>query len=323
MFEDKTTWQSTREGFGEALLELGENHPEVVVLTCDLTESTRANLFAEKFPERLFNFGIAEQNMMSVATGMALTGLVPFVCTYGVFSSGRCWEQLRMACYMNLHMIIEGAHAGLLVGPDGASHQATEDLAVTRVIPNLTVICPCDSIEAKKATLAAYEHKGPVYLRLGREPIPVLGENLAGFEIGETIGYDFSSNRQKSDVLIISCGISLYNSFMAQDELKKENIETCILNCHTIKPLDKTIIDFVKVCDAVVTVEEHQVIGGLGSAVAELLSQNYPVPIEMVGIKDKFGQSGQPMELIEYYNLGKDDIVKAVKRVLERKKNGR
>jgi len=317
---DKKTWLSSREGFGEALVELGEKHPEVVVLTADLTESTRANLFREKFPDRFFNYGVAEQNMMSAAAGMSLTGLVPFVCTYGIFASGRCWEQLRMLCHDNCHVIIEGGHAGLLVGPDGASHQATEDLAITRVIPNLTVICPCDSIEAKKATLAAYEHKGPVYLRLGREPIPVITDEDTRFEIGYCESYIINVPR-KDTVLVIACGSSVYSSILAYEELKNKGIDIYVINCHTIKPLDLYISIEARDCKGVVTVEEHQAYGGLGSAVAEMLSQNYPVPIEMVGIKDQFGQSGQPMELIEHYNLGVDAIIKAVKRVLERKKN--
>ena len=316
---DKKTWLSSREGFGEALIELGEKHPEVVVLTADLTESTRANLFREKFPDRFFNFGVAEQNMMSAAAGMSLTGLVPFVCTYGVFASGRCWEQLRMLCHDNCHVIIEGGHAGLLVGPDGASHQATEDLAITRVIPNLTVICPCDSIEAKKATLAAYERKGPVYLRLGREPIPVITDVKTKFKIGECNFIEHITWMQ--DVTIVATGSSVFQAILAQRKLTNEHIYTTILNCHTIKPLGVNILTQVRQSNTIVTVEEHQVYGGLGSAVAETLSQNYPVPIEMVGIKDQFGQSGQPMELIEHYNLGVDAIIKAVRRVLERKKN--
>ena len=317
MFDDKSKWRSSREGFGEALVELGEAHPEVVVLTCDLTESTRCKDFAERFPDRFFQFGVAEQNMMCAAAGMSLAGLVPFVCTYGVFSAGRCWEQLRLSmCYSNCHVIVEGAHAGLLVGPDGASHQATEDLATTRVIPNLTVICPCDAVEAKKATLAAYDLDGPVYIRVGREPIPVVTDERTAFEIGE-VNVPFSNGT--CDAVIIACGSEVFQAMLAGEQLRAEGIDVAVLNSHTIKPFDAGIVDVVKEVKAIVTAEEHQVIGGLGSAVAELLSRECPVWIEMVGIKDQFGQSGQPMELIEHYGLGKQSILEAVKRVLERK----
>lgn len=319
MFDDKTKWQSSREGFGEALLELGEQHDNVVVLTCDLSESVRVKQFAEKFPDRFFNFGVAEQNMMSVAAGMATSGLVPFVCTYGVFSAGRCWEQLRLNSYMNLHIIIEGAHAGLLVGPDGATHQATEDLATTRVIPNLTVICPCDSVEAKKATLAAYDRRGPVYLRLGREPIPVIRKEDKEWDTYNIGMNNTFTHTHQPHVTVIACGSMVYKSLLAQYKLGGEHIYIDVIDCHTIKPLGGGIMMSIYKSNAVVTVEEHQIYGGLGSAVAELMSKTYPVPIEMVGIKDKFGQSGQPMELIEHYGLGVDAIVKAVKRVLERK----
>jgi transketolase len=313
MFDDRSTWRSSREGFGEALVELGSYLSGVVVLSGDLTESTRAGMFREKFPDRFFQFGVAEQNMMCAAAGMSLVDLVPFVCTYGVFSAGRCWDQLRLSvCYSNCHVIIEGAHAGLLVGPDGASHQATEDIATTRVLPNLTVICPCDAIEAYKATKAAYYIDGPVYIRVGREPIPVVTKYNTPFEIGKSIAFG-----DGTDVLIVTCGAELFQSLLAQRELRGVGIK--VMNCHTIKPLDEDIAIEAKKFGAVVTVEEHQIFGGLGGAVAEAVSNLSPVPIEMVGIRDIFGQSGQPMDLIEHYNLGKNAIIQAVERVMERK----
>lgn len=316
MYDNKNDWKGSREGFGDALVHLGKANPKVVVLTGDLTGSVRADAFKKKFPNRFFQFGVAEQNMMCAAAGMSLVGLVPFVCTYGIFSSGRCWEQLRLSvCYSNCNVKIEGTHAGLLVGPDGASHQATEDIAITRVIPNLTVIVPCDSIEAKKATLAAAAIKGPVYLRLGREPIPVITTKKTPFRIGKA-----NIMTTGKDVVIIACGAEVHQALLAAKELQFQGIQATVVNIHTTKPIDKkVIIAQAKKTGAVVTVEEHQVIGGLGSAVAEVLAKNYPVPIEMIGIQDEFGTSGHPMELIKKYNLYYTDIVKGVLKVLKRR----
>ena len=317
MNNNKEDWQGSREGFGEALVELGEANPRVVVLTCDLTNSVRAEAFKNKFPDRFFQFGVAEQNMMGIAAGMSLTGYIPYVCTYGIFSSGRCWEQLRLSvCYSNCNVKVEGAHSGLLVGPDGASHQATEDIATTRVIPNLRVVVPCDTVEARKAAIAAADVQGPVYIRLGREPIPVITNEKTPFNLGKALIL-----REGKDVTVVACGVEVSQSLLAAEEMEKEGISVGVVNLHTIKPIDReTLIKLAKETGAVVTAEVHQVSGGLGSAVAEVLSENYPVPIEMVGIRDKFGVSGPPWELLKHFGLTSDDIKEAVKKVIARKK---
>jgi len=318
MDKDKKNWRGTREGFGEGLVILGERNPKVVVLCADLTKSTRANLFKERFPDRFFEFGVAEQNMMGVAAGFSLAGYIPYVCTYGVFSAGRCWEQLRISiCYSNCNVKIEGAHSGLLVGPDGATHQATEDIAATRVIPNLKVVVPADSIEAKKATIAAADIPGPVYIRVGREPTPIVTNENSPFIFGKA-----NVIREGKDVAIIACGVEVSEALLAAEEMEeKERTDICVVNLHTIKPIDEeTIINVARKIGAIVTAEEHQVFGGLGGAVAEVLSKNYPVPIEMVGIRDKFGESGRPRQLLEEFGLTSSGIIRAVRKVLERKR---
>ncbi|MCL5071606.1 MAG: transketolase family protein [Actinobacteria bacterium] len=314
---NKKTWKATREGYGGALLELGNKNPNIVILTADLTESTRSQAFKNKYPERFFQFGVAEQNMMSAAAGMSLCGLIPFVNTYGVFSSGRCWDQLRVSvCYSNCNVKIEGAHAGLMVGPDGASHQALEDIALTSVLPNLTVISPVDSMEARKATIAAANIRGPVYLRLSREPTPILTDESTPFNIGKA-----NIIKNGKDVAVIATGSEVFLSLIAANELENENISVCVINMHTIKPLDeKLLMQTAKKTGAIVTAEEHQIHGGLGSAVAEVLAQNYPVPMEMIGVRDSFGESGEPWELIEHFGLGVKSIKKAIKKVLKNKK---
>ena len=317
MDKDKKNWRGTREGFGEGLVILGERNPKVVVLCADLTKSTRANLFRERFPDRFFEFGVAEQNMMGVAAGLSLAGYIPYVCTYGVFSAGRCWEQLRTSvCYNNCNVKIEGAHSGLLVGPDGATHQATEDIAATRVIPNLKVVVPADSIEAKKTTIAAADIPGPVYIRVGREPTPIVTNEDSPFIFGKA-----DIIREGKDVAVIACGVEVSEALLAAKEMEKEGIDACVVNLHTIKPIDEeAIINIARKTGAIVTAEEHQVFAGLGGAVAEVLSKNYPVPIEMVGIRDKFGESGQPYELLEEFGLTSSGIMRAVRKVLERKR---
>jgi len=316
MDKNKESWKGSREGFGEALVKLGETNPKVVVLTCDLTNSIRAEAFQKKFPDRFFQFGVAEQNMMSIAAGMSLSGYIPYVCTYAVFSAGRCWEQLRMSvCYSNCNVKIQGGHAGILVGPDGASHQATEDIGAVRVIPNLKVVVPCDAIEARKATIAAADISGPVYIRVGREPIPVITTEETPFNFGKA-----NILREGKDVTVIACGVEVSQSLLAAEELEKEGISVGVLNLHTIKPIDnETIVKLAKETGAIVTAEEHQVTGGLGGAVAEVLSQNCPVPIEMVGIKDRFGVSGPGWELMKHFGLTSNEIKKAIKKVLARK----
>lgn len=316
MNKNKENWKGSREGFGEALVKLGETNPKVVVLTCDLTNSIRAEDFKKKFPDRFFQFGVAEQNMMSIAAGMSLSGYIPYVCTYAVFSAGRCWEQLRLSvCYSNCNVKIQGGHAGILVGPDGASHQATEDIGAIRVIPNLKIVVPCDTIEARKATIAAADIPGPVYIRVGREPIPVITTEETPFNFGKA-----NVLREGKDVTVIACGVEVYESLLAAGEMEKEGVSVGVVNLHTIKPIDnETITKLAKETGAIVTAEEHQVTGGLGGAVAEVLSQKYPVPIEMVGIKDKFGVSGPGWELMKHFGLTSNEIVKAIKKVLARK----
>ena len=316
MDKNKENWKGSREGFGEGLVKLGETNPKVVVLCCDLTNSTRVEAFKKRFPDRFFQFGVAEQNMMAIAVGMSLTGYIPYVCTYGVFSAGRCWEQLRLSvCYTNCNVKVEGAHAGILVGPDGASHQATEDIAITRVLPNLKVVVPCDAIEARKATIASADIPGPVYIRLGREPIPIITTEETPFTLGKA-----NIMREGKDVTVIACGVEVSEALQAAEELEKEGIKVGVVNLHTIKPIDKeTIVKLAKETGAVVTAEEHQVFGGLGGAVAEVLSQEYPVPIEMVGIKDSFGISGPPWELMKHFGLTSNNIKEVIKKVLSRK----
>jgi transketolase len=316
MSKNKENWRGSRDGFGEALVKLGEINPNVVVLTCDLSDSTRAEVFRKKFPDRFFQFGVAEQNMMSIAAGMSLSGYIPYVCTYAVFSTGRCWEQLRMSvCYSNCNVKIEGSHSGVQTGADGASHQATEDIAITRVIPNLKVVVPCDAIEARKATISAVDIPGPVYIRVGREPIPVITTEETPFNFGEALVL-----REGKDVTVIACGIEVHESLLAAEEMEKERISVGVVNLHTIKPVDEeTIVELAKKTGAVVTAEEHQVTGGLGGAVAEVLSRRSPVPIEMVGLKDKFGVSGPAWELMKHFGLDSNGIIEAIRKVLARK----
>ena len=307
----------TRDGYGKALVELGEKNPNVVVLTGDLSESTRSNWFQEKFPERFIEVGVAEQNMMGIAAGLALSGKIPFVSSYATFNPGRNWDQLRVSvCYSMANVKVAGAHAGISVGPDGATHQALEDIAMVRALPNLVVVVPCDMIETRKATLAiAQEVKGPAYIRFGREKTSLFTTEETPFKLGRAEVF-----RDGSDVAIIGSGILVYNALLATEELAKEGIHCMVVNNHTIKPIDrKTLREAAKKCGAVVTVEEHQINGGAGSAVMEVLAEEYPVPVERVGVLDTFGESGQPAELIEKYGMGKDAIIKAVKKVLKRK----
>lgn len=316
--KEKLEQAPTRNGYGEGLVKAGEKNPNVVVLCADLTESTRSEAFAKKFPERFVEMGVAEQNMASVASGLAAIGKVPFISSYAMFSPGRNWEQIRTTiCYNERHVIIAGAHAGVSVGPDGATHQAIEDIAITRVIPNMTVIVPCDAIEARKATIAAAQLQGAVYLRFAREKTPVFTTDETSFEVGRAeLFYD----TEKPEVAIIVCGPLVHNALLAARELEKEGIAARVINNHTVKPMDeKTIIQAAKDTGAVVTVEEHQINGGMGSAVAEVLARNFPVPMEFIGVKNRFGESGEPNELIEHFGMGVGHIKDAIKRVLQRK----
>lgn len=306
----------TRDGFGEGLVELGRQNQNVVVLTADLTGSTRANWFQEKYPQRFFGFGVSEQDMFGAAAGFALSGKIPFCCTFGVFASGRAWDQIRLSvAYMNLNVKIAGSHGGISVGQDGASHQALEEITLMRVLPRMTVIVPCDSIEAKKATIASCGHQGPVYLRLGREPFPVITDDKTPFNIGKA-----NILRNGPDAAIFACGIMVYESLTAAEVLEKDGINVTVVNLHTIKPIDKNIIiDLAKKTGCIVTAEEHLLAGGMGSAVSEVVSCEHPVPIRMIGIKDRFGESGKPPELMKFFGLTRDDIVRATKEVIKLK----
>lgn len=319
-----------RKGFGEGLLAVAEKDERVVGLCADLTDSTKMDLFKKKFPERFIEIGVAEQNLASVASGLAGAGKIPFISSYAVFSPGRNWEQIRTTiCYNNVPVKIAGSHAGVSVGPDGGSHQALEDIAITRVLPRMTVLTPCDAIEAKKATIEAIKIDGPVYIRLAREATPIITTEETPFEIGEaqifyssqlTLKSDF--NEGKIDVGIIAIGALVFEAMRTAQELEKEGISVSVMNLGTVKPIDeKAVIDLAKEAGAIVTVEEHQIMGGMGSAVAEVLSVNFPIPIEFVGIKDVFGQSGTPDELLSHYSLKSKNIREAVMNVLKRKKS--
>lgn len=308
----------TRNGFGEALLQLGEHNKDVVALTGDLAESTRVLDFAKKYPDRFIECGVAEQNMMGVAAGLALAGKTPFVASYATFSPGRSWDQLRVSvAYSMANVKVAGSHTGLSVGPDGATHQALEDIAIVRTLPNMTVIVPCDSIEARKTTLALGGTLGPAYFRLSREKTPVMTTEESPFSVGKATVF-----KEGSDVALIASGPILYNGLMAALELEKLGINVLVINNHTIKPIDvETIVWAAKLTGAVVTLEEHQVMGGAGSAVAEVLAQHHPVPIEMVGMQDSFGESGEPNQLMKKFHMDTESIKAAIKKVLTRKVN--
>jgi len=311
-----------RKGFGEGLVIAGEADKQVVGLCADLTESTQMHLFKGKFPERFVEIGVAEQNLVTVASGMAAMGKIPFVSSYAVFSPGRNWEQIRTTvCYNNRPVKIAGSHAGVSVGPDGGSHQAIEDIAITRVLPRMVVISPCDAIEARKATIAAAKTSSPTYIRLAREKTPVMTTEDTPFEIGKARIF-FEPIAGKPDVAIIATGALVHKALVAAKDLEKEKIGAIVVNLSTIKPLDEeTILRVAKAAGAIVTVEEHQIAGGMGSAVTEYLSSAFPVPVERVGVNDAFGQSGKPEELIEHYGMGVTHIKAAAHKVIKRKAN--
>jgi transketolase len=315
-----------RKGFGEGLLKAGEADKRIVGLCADLTESTHMLAFKQKFPERFVEMGIAEQNLAALASGMAAMGKVPFITSYAMFSPGRNWEQIRTTiCYNNRPVKIAGSHAGVSVGPDGGTHQAIEDIAITRVIPRMVVISPCDVIEARKATIAASKTDSPTYIRLAREKTPVITTDETPFEIGKAqVVFDSRTSaddhNRKVDVGIIATGALLYKALKVARRLNQEGKKVVVVNLSTIKPLDEdTIIRIAHDAGAIVTVEEHQIAGGMGSAVAECLAKNFPVPIEFIGVRDEFGQSGTPDELIEHYGMGEKHIYQAVLKVLLRK----
>ncbi len=308
----------TRDGYGEGLVIVGEKNENIVVLTADLKESTRTNLFADKFPQRFIEVGVAEQALATVASGMANYGKIPFISSFAVFSPGRNWEQIRTTiCINNVPVKIVGSHAGVNVGPDGATHQMLEDIALMRVLPNMIVIAPCDSVETKKATIEAAGNGKPTYLRFAREKSPVMTTDDTPFKIGRA---EIFWEDKDPLVAIIACGPLVYEALRAAKELNKSKIGCLVINSHTIKPFDEqTIIKAAKLTGAIVVVEEHQVNGGLGGAVAEVLAKNFPVPMEFIGMPDCFGESGKPKELLEKYGMTAKDIVSAAKRVIKRK----
>ncbi|MFH1258415.1 MAG: transketolase family protein [Elusimicrobiota bacterium] len=309
--------KATRIGYGEGLVELGEKNERVVALSADVCGSTATNFFRDRFPKRYFSTGIAEQNMMTIAAGLALAGFIPYAASYSIFASGRAWDQIRnMICYCPCNVKIVGTHSGVTVGPDGATHQALEEIALMRVIPRMTVIVPADALEAKKATIAVGKLAGPVYLRVGREPSPIFTKEDSPFQIGKA-----QILREGNDAAIVACGLMVYESLLAGEILAEKGIQARVINLHTIKPIDKTtLITAAEECGAVVTAEEHQASGGLGGAVAEVLSENFPVPIKRIGVADRFGESGESLELLKHLNLTSLDIVLAVEQIIKFKK---
>ncbi len=308
----------TRYGFGHALRDLGEQNDKIVVLGGDITGSVMTSFFQEKFPERFFSIGIAEQNATTIAVGLALSGKIPFFASYSAFAAFRNSDQLRISvCYNNANVKIGGGHSGITVGPDGATHQSLEELSILRTLPNMTLVVPCDYLEAYKATKAIAEIYGPAYIRFGRSAVPMFTTEETPFELGKAQVF-----RDGDDVAIIACGLMVWEALKAAEELKeKYNINAMVINNSTIKPMDnQTIVEAAINCGCVVTAEEHQVHGGMGSAVAEILAKNYPVPIEFIGIKDRFGESGEPDELLDKFGLTSDEIIKASLTSIERKK---
>lgn len=318
LFKKDIDMVATRQGYGEGVVLAGEKDEQVVVLCADLTESTRSILFREKFPNRFVEIGVAEQALATVAAGMANYGKIPFISSYAAFSPGRNWEQIRTTIALNdVPVKIVGAHAGISVGPDGATHQMLEDIAIMRAMPNMIVISPTDSIQAKKATMEAAKNGKPTYIRLHREKTPVITTVDSPFKIGKA---DILWESKDPQVTIVATGPLVYKALKAAKELAKSKIESIVINVHTIKPLDEqVIIRSARTSGAVVSVEEHQVTGGLGGAIAELLVKNYPVPIEFVGMPDSFGESGEPGELLEKYGMRTGNIVEAAKKVITRK----
>lgn len=306
-----------RNGYGDGLVIAGERDDAVVALCADLTESTRTQPFAERFPERFVQIGVAEQNLAAVASGMAAAGKIPFITSYATFSPGRNWEQIRTTiCYNDQPVKIIGSHAGVSVGPDGATHQALEDIAIMRALPNMTVIAPCDHFEASRATVAAAKHPGPVYIRLAREKTPVVTTSKTPFAIGKSIVF-----LDGTDVAIIACGSLVYQAMLAAKQLASAGVSAMVVNMHTIKPIDEEqLVAAATRCGAIVTVEEHQINGGLGGAVAEVLSRTIPTPQAFIAMQDRFGESGQPEELLELFHLTAKDIVGAAHNVLQRKR---
>ena len=304
---------ATREGYGKGLVALGAEHSDVVVLDADLAGSTKTGVFGKAYPDRHFNCGIAEADMMSVAAGLASTGLTPFASSFAMFASGRAYEQIRNSIgYPGLNVKIGASHGGMSVGEDGASHQCCEDFALMRSIPGMTVICPADGVEAEAATKAAYEHKGPVYLRFGRLAVPVFHEEGFEFVIGKG-----EIMREGTDIAIIANGLMVYEAIKAGEKLAEMGINARIVNMSTVKPLDEELVlRCAKECGKIITCEEHNVIGGLGEAVCACLSEKCPVPVRRIGVNDEFGKSGPAVALLKEYGLSAENIVKVTKEFL-------
>ena len=306
----------TRDGFGEELVALGKTNPNIIVVSGDLEDATRAEYFKKEFPQRFFNLGITEQDVIGTAAGLSTQGYVAFATSFAVFLTNRAYDMIRMdVCYNNCNVKVVCSHAGVTVGEDGGSAQCLEDFAIMRVLPNMKVICPVDYIEAKKATRAITRASGPMYMRTSRAPLPIVTKESDPFIIGQA-----NVLRPGKDAAIIACGAMVSEALLAAEKLKMEGIDARVINMHTIKPIDvRMIIAAAQETGAIVTAEEHQIYGGLGSAVAEVLAQNLPVPVEMVAVKDSFGESGAPAQLLAHYGLKEVDIIQAVKTVINRK----
>lgn len=308
--------QATRDAYGKALLELGGLHEDIVVLDADLSQSTRTAEFAKVYPDRFFNAGIAEQNMMGMAAGLSTANKTVFASSFAIFAVGRAFEQVRNSlAYANLNVKVCATHSGITVGEDGGSHQSIEDIAIMRSVPNMTVVVPSDGISTKEALFSIYEYKGPVYLRLGRPAVPIIYDEGLEFEIGKGIEL-----RDGPDATLIACGMMVAMAVEAADELAKQGINLSVIDMHTIKPLDEElIIRKAKETGAILTIEEHSIIGGLGGAVCEVVSEHHPIPVIRMGIKDVFGQSGTPNELLQHYNLTTEHIIQKAQDLLKKK----
>lgn len=304
---------ATRDAYGKTLLELGSKNQDIVVLDADLSKSTKTNEFAKAYPDRFFDMGISEQDMIGTAAGLATCGKIPFASSFAVFATGRAYDQVRdSVCYPRLNVKIAATHAGLTVGEDGATHQALEDISLMRGLPNMTVIVPADAVSATELIKLAAEYRGPVYIRLGRPAVPVIYQDTQKFEIGKGIRL-----KDGKDISIIATGIMVSKAMEAADMLQKEGISAEVIDIHTIKPIDKDIItDTARKTGRVITCEEHNIYGGLGSAVCEVLSENYPTRVKRIGVKDTFGESGTPDALLKKYGLTPEEIVKAAREMM-------
>lgn len=318
LFDADAPQKPTRDGYGEALVQLGDTNPNVVVLTGDLSESTRCDAFEKKYPDRFFDCGVAEQNMAAVAAGFGVSGKIAFISSYATFSPGKNWETIRTTIVYNQSNVkIAGHHSGIITGPDGATHQATEDIAITRCWPNMQVYVPCDAIEAKKTTIASADIVGPVYLRFTRDKTPVMTTEETPYAAGKIQTFWVSDNPVAT---IFGTGHLLYYALLAAKELEAEGINVLVANVSCIKPMDEdSAVELAEKTGAAISVEDHQVTGGLGGALSEVFARKHPTPMEFIGLQNTFAESGSPKELIEKYHLGKDSIKQAVKNVLQRK----